>query len=165
MSEEPQLYILEIKGWFDEVLVEFLGKHEDIDLHPHLEHALLSKGKRIRPILVILAAESMGGSREDVADLALAFELVHTASLVHDDIIDHEELRRGLPSVRAKWSPDDALLAGDVVIALAMELVSAFHPTIIRKMAHAAFELAYGEFLELHFRLPETTAAATFLIL
>ncbi|NIQ06476.1 MAG: polyprenyl synthetase family protein, partial [Candidatus Korarchaeota archaeon] len=157
MSEVQRSYILEIKEWFDEMLVEFLDRYEDIDLHPHLEHALLSKGKRVRPIVVVLAAESMGGSRNDVADLALALELVHTASLVHDDIIDHEELRRGLPSVRTKWSPDDALLAGDVLIALAMELVSAFHPTIIRKMAHAAFELAYGEYLELHFHLSETT--------
>lgn len=157
MERNHGSYLLEIKEWFDELLSEFLHRYDGRNLHPQLRHALLSKGKRVRPILVGLAAESMDGSREEVANLAPTFELLHAASLVHDDIIDNEESRRDLPTVWNRWSKDDALLTGDVLIALAIDLISEFPSKLIHKTAQAAFDLASGEYMELHFQLPQTT--------
>src|SRR4030065_443158 len=78
-------------------LSNFVSRLSNLNLHPQIEYATLSQGKRLRPLLTILSAESVGGNRERVLSLALAFEFMHTATLFHDDIIDQDEMRRGRP--------------------------------------------------------------------
>ncbi len=122
-----------------------------LSLHPQIEYAVLSEGKRLRPLLVILSAESVGGDRTYVTPLALAFEFMHTATLVHDDIIDLDENRRGKPAVHRKWSVNDAILTGDALIALSVDLAAGYGESILKTVAKSALELCNGEHMDLAF--------------
>jgi len=148
-----KLYVSRTKSQVQSELAKFILRLSKLNLHPQIEYAVMSEGKRLRPLLVILSAESVGGSRDEVMPLALAFELMHTASLVHDDIIDQDEMRRGRPAVHKKWSMNDALLTGDALIALAIDLASGYGETTLKAVAQSALELCDGEDMDLTFSL------------
>lgn len=86
-----------------------------------IRYVLNLKGKRIRPLLTLLSAEAAGGRAEDGLAAAAAVELLHNFTLVHDDIMDEDELRRGLPTVHHKWDVSTAILAGDGLMGLAFQ--------------------------------------------
>jgi len=96
--------------------------------HPSLEQAveqlLASGGKRIRPAVVLLAGELLGESNNGLVTLAAAIEMLHTATLVHDDLIDGSVLRRGAPTLNARWSAGATVLTGDYIFARAAYLAS-----------------------------------------
>jgi len=94
------------------------------DLSAALDHLLTSGGKRIRPVLTLLVGGMFGGDPEKIVTLAAAIELLHTATLVHDDLIDGSLLRRGIATLNAQWSPAATVLAGDYVFARAAELAA-----------------------------------------
>jgi len=123
----------------------------ELNLRPQIEYAVLSGGKRLRPLLVVLSAESVGGNRNKVMPLALAFELMHTATLVHDDIIDQDDTRRNKPALHKKWSINDAILTGDALIALSVYLASGYGQTILQTVAQSALELCDGEHIDITF--------------
>src|SRR5437899_949976 len=77
------------------------------------EHVALAGGKRLRPILVLLSARLAGGPPGRAARLGCVVELLHTATLIHDDVVDQAPLRRGQPSANARWGPDASVLVGD----------------------------------------------------
>jgi geranylgeranyl diphosphate synthase type II len=81
-------------------------------------HALTSGGKRLRPLLVLLACAAAGGSESSALGAAVAVECLHNFTLVHDDVMDRSPVRRGRPTVHAKWNDGVAVLAGDQVLAL-----------------------------------------------
>ena len=113
----------------DEIhLVEDLLRHQADDAHPNLhvalEHLLNSGGKRIRPTLTLLAGRMLGAPKDRLITLAGAVELLHTATLVHDDLIDGAMLRRGNPTLNAQWSPPATVLAGDYMFARAARLAA-----------------------------------------
>lgn len=91
-----------------------------------MEYSLLSEGKRIRPILCIAAAESVGGKQSDVLPAACAIEMIHAYSLIHDDLpaIDNDLLRRGKPTCHAAFNEATAILAGDALLTLAFQVLS-----------------------------------------
>ena len=89
-----------------------------------LDYALLSGGKRVRPLLVVLSARICGCDDDGVYRLATAFEYLHTATLIHDDVIDNAGERRGLASVFKKYGLEAAILTGDFLHAFSMERVS-----------------------------------------
>src|SRR3990170_1197499 len=142
-------YFLRTNEQVDSELAKFVSSLSQLSLYPQIEYAVLSNGKRLRPLLVILAAESTGGNRSKVMPLALAFELMHTATLVHDDVIDQDEMRRGRPSLHKKWSINDAILTGDALIALAVNVASAYGENILKNVSQTALELCEGESLDL----------------
>lgn len=142
-------YFSKTKKQVESELSKFVATLAHLYIHPKIEYAALTEGKRFRPILVILAAESVGGNRSKVMPLALAFELMHTATLVHDDIIDKDEMRRGKPSLYKKWSINDAILTGDAIIALSINLASPYGETILKNVSQTALELCEGENLDL----------------
>lgn len=142
-------YFARTKKQIEMELSEFVSNLHQLDLYSEIEYAVLSKGKRFRPVLVILSAQSVGGKRSKVMPLALAFELIHTATLVHDDIIDQDEVRRGQPSLYKKWSINEAILTGDALIALSVSLASAYGETLLKKVAKSALELCEGERMDL----------------
>jgi geranylgeranyl pyrophosphate synthase len=112
------------------------------------EHILSAGGKRVRPRLTLLTYLAAGGrSIEEVAPVAAAIELVHTASVVHDDINDHGVLRRGRPSVNAIWGRTFALLTGDYLFTKVYELMAP-HKDLNIIMADAAVKLVEGETLQ-----------------
>jgi geranylgeranyl pyrophosphate synthase len=127
------------------------------NLKPHLEYALSSRGKKLRPLIVLLSAQSVGGDRNKVLSLALAFELMHTATLVQDDIIDEDEFRRGIPALYKKWSINTAVLIGDVLIALTVHLSSKYGEHILKMISQTAIELSSGEYMDTLFSLSSAT--------
>ncbi|NSL52297.1 heptaprenyl diphosphate synthase component II [Calidifontibacillus erzurumensis] len=87
-------------------------------------HLLQAGGKRIRPVFVLLSAKFGNYNIDEIKDVAVALELIHTASLVHDDVIDNAELRRGAPTIKSKWDNRIAMYTGDYIFARAVELMT-----------------------------------------
>ncbi len=96
--------------------------HHDLDAA--LQHLLSAGGKRLRPALALLVGEMLGADPERLTTLAAAIELLHTATLVHDDLIDGALLRRGIPTLNAAWSPAATVLTGDFMFARAARLAA-----------------------------------------
>ncbi len=92
-------------------------------------------GKRLRPSMALLACEATGGATSDAIPVALAVELVHNFSLVHDDIMDRDDTRRGRPTVHKKWSEPTAILAGDTLFALAFEALARIPDAVAHREA------------------------------
>jgi geranylgeranyl diphosphate synthase type II len=88
-----------------------------------IRYAVLGGGKRVRPLLVLLGCEAVGGKRQQALPAAIAFELVHAFSLVHDDLpaMDDDDLRRGRPTLHRRYDEATAILAGDALLAMAFE--------------------------------------------
>jgi geranylgeranyl pyrophosphate synthase len=156
-------YVQSVREFVDLRLKDLVSQQIALHLYPQLSYSLLSEGKRLRPILGILAAEATNGTREKVANLALAGELIHTASLVHDDIIDDDKFRRGKPTLHLKWSRDDAIVTGDALISLAISLAASYGEEILRTVANAALELCDGELMELKMNLQNSSEEDFFL--
>lgn len=94
------------------------------DLRAALEQILAAGGKRIRPTLGLLVGNMLGGPEDKLVTLGAAVELLHTATLVHDDLIDGSLLRRGMPTLNARWSPAATVLTGDFLFARAAKLAA-----------------------------------------
>ena len=80
-------------------------------------------GKMLRPALTLITAEAVGGDRQAALKSAAAIELIHTFSLIHDDIMDQDDMRRGMPAVHKVWGDDVAILAGDTLFSKAFEII------------------------------------------
>jgi len=87
------------------------------------DHLIKAGGKKLRPVMVILSCEAVGGRAADALKTAASMELIHTFSLIHDDIMDKDEMRRGKPSVHTLWGEPMAILAGDTLFSKAFETV------------------------------------------
>lgn len=108
-------------------------------------------GKRLRPLFILLAYRACGGSDakiEDAIDAAIALELIHSATLLHDDIIDSGMLRRGKPSAYARYGPAASLVAGDYLFCRAFELCGRFEERLVHAAARACIQLTEGEVME-----------------
>ncbi len=127
-----------------------LEPESDDLLYQVLEYGLLNGGKRIRPLLVVLSARLCGYRGEDVYKLGCAFEYLHAATLFHDDIIDNSDIRRGSPSVCKKFGTVAAILAGDFLHALAMEIVGKYcGGNGLEIFCNATRGMVDGEFMQL----------------
>lgn len=111
------------KTLIDERLRRFGERTEPQSLYEPTNYVLGGGGKRVRGVLVLLAADAVGGSAAAVVDAGAAVETLHNFTLVHDDIMDRAETRRGRPTVHTRWDEGTAILAGDVMIGLAYEAV------------------------------------------
>lgn len=103
----------------DEMLLNSITRKLPATLYEPLNYALNSGGKRIRPMMVIFSCETAGGSFESSANAAVALEMLHNFTLVHDDIMDNADTRRGELTIYKKWDCNVAILAGDQLIGLA----------------------------------------------
>ena len=116
-------------------------------------HVAAYKGKRIRPALVLFSGRCMGEISNEHIELAVAMELIHTATLVHDDILDEASLRRNSPTVNIKWGPDVAVMLGDYLLAQAFSLIAAFKsPEATRDLLRTTMTMCQGEIHQLHRR-------------
>jgi geranylgeranyl pyrophosphate synthase len=111
-------------------------------------HIINSNAKFIRPLLVLEFARILGYDPNEFVGLAESLELLHTASLVHDDIIDEEEIRRGAETVNKKYGGCTALLAGDALIAKAVSKAAPFGTSVVSAMSDSAMVTCAGEELE-----------------
>jgi len=110
---------------------------------------LIGKGKLIRPLLSLLISRGLGVKNERSLRLAVAIEFGHTASLIHDDIIDRSDFRRGTVSVHKQYGEELAILAGDALILMSNYIASELSGEIIREILHAGIKMCMGESLEL----------------
>jgi len=143
VSEELQLV--------EENLIRAIRSREQglTDISAHLVH---SGGKRVRPMVTLLAYFAFGGKRtQDIVDIATAIELIHTATLLHDDIIDGAETRRGKESAYKKFGLKSTLVAGDFLFIKAFEFAGKFDDTVVQWTADACTQLTEGEILQGNF--------------
>ena len=118
-------------------------------LEKAIEHLLKAPGKQIRPLLVLLSARMVGKVDDKVINVALALEMLHTATLVHDDVVDESDRRRGLPSLNAFLSNQVAVLSGDFILSKALECAALTEDIrVVRYISQVGQSLADGELLQ-----------------
>ena len=124
-------------------------------LYEPVAYVLSKGGKRFRPVLVLMASEALGVSVERAMPLALAVELIHDFSLVHDDIMDHADSRRGRPTVHVKYDSDTAILCGDTLLNMAMDTIAHVRTGDVRAhvkcLTRAVTSLCEGQALDKQF--------------
>lgn len=123
------------KDYFEQWTKEYIAhrKAEAKDVHSlfnAMEYSFFNGGKRFRPLLCFAVGEALGLKRENVVAFAAAVEMIHTYSLIHDDLpcMDNDSERRGLPTSHIKFSEDMALLAGDALLTEAFKVVASYYP-------------------------------------
>ncbi len=120
------------------------------DLRAALEHLLKAGGKRIRPTLGLLVGNMLGAPLEKVVTLGAAVELLHTATLVHDDLIDGSLLRRGMPTLNARWSPPATVLTGDFLFArAAITAAETDHLPLMKLFSETLATIVNGELTQM----------------
>lgn len=124
-------------------------------------HLLRAGGKRIRPAMVLLSAQFPGADFERVLPVAAAAEMIHMATLVHDDVVDKADTRRGRPTVNALWSNQVSVLTGDYLFAKAFSMFAQTgNNRVVKIMADVVFEMSKGELaqIESYFQSAQTEA-------
>ncbi len=121
-------YLLENRKFIDAAILELLpgeGSYPEV-IHKAMHYSLMAGGKRLRPSLVIAAAEAVGGDRQTVMPFAVATELIHTYTLIHDDLpaLDDDDLRRGKPTCHKAFGEAVAILAGDALLTQAFLMMT-----------------------------------------
>ncbi|MFX1301316.1 MAG: polyprenyl synthetase family protein [Promethearchaeota archaeon] len=130
-------------------------KGEPEILYEAAHHLILAGGKRLRSLVSLLCCEAVGGSIEKILPITVAAELLQTASLIHDDIIDKDDLRRGVPTVHVKYGHDIAILAGDFLIAQAFRIIGEHGtPELVVNISSGGVRMCEGEVVDL-FITPE----------
>jgi len=121
----------------------------DPGVEPYMDYICDTSGKRIRPALAILTGGATGGLTEDHINLGVILELIHMATLVHDDIIDGASTRRQVPTANAKWGNGMAVLLGDALFSHALTLSTGFNDLALsREISLASREVCQGEILQ-----------------
>lgn len=147
LNETIEYYVQLIEG------IDYKGNPEEL-YHP-INYILQLGGKRLRPVLVGMAAELFDGKKHEVDAIAKAIEIFHNFSLVHDDIMDNAPLRRGKKTVHEKWNTNIAILSGDVMLVKAYEELIKGNYTnlasIIQVFNQTAIEVCEGQQLDMNF--------------
>lgn len=160
--------IIEIKEAINKAIENYLYEKEPSNLYEAVKYLPFAGGKRLRPLIACLACEAVGGNFVNALPLAVALELIHTFTLVHDDIMDKDEERRGMPAVHVKFGESTAILAGDTLFAKAFEVASAIKDAeiakkILRNLAIMAKEICEGQQLDIEFEEMEYVEESQFL--
>lgn len=126
------------------------------ELYKASAHLIVNGGKRLRPYLVIKSCQMLGGNVNDAIHAASAIEMIHNFTLVHDDIMDNDEMRHGVPTVHTKFGMPLAILAGDVLFSKAFETVSISRikdssksAKLVARLAQACVEVCEGQVLDI----------------
>ena len=139
----------------DKELSELTFSNSPKSLYDPIDYILKIGGKRIRPYLVLLAAESFGGDYKKALGAALSVECFHNFTLMHDDIMDSANLRRGNETVHLKWDTNQSILSGDALLIYSYNLLQVYEPTIYKKLNNVlnnvALQVCEGQQLDLDF--------------
>lgn len=119
-------------------------------LYAPMAYLMRLPAKRVRPALTLMACELFGGRPEDALDEALGIELFHNFTLMHDDIMDHSPIRRGLPTVHVKWDVNAAILSGDAMLVKSYALMGR-DSRVLALFGQAALEVCEGQQLDMDF--------------
>ena len=123
--------ISELQALIKKTIDSVSFSQEPADLHDPITYTLNLGGKRIRPLLVLIGCDLFNGDPEEAGSAALAIELFHNFTLLHDDIMDRAPIRRGKETVYKKWNTNVAILSGDTMFALACEYLSRSNPDVL----------------------------------
>lgn len=115
------------------------------EIAPVLEHFIARSGKMIRPALVLLAGRSVGPTTEKHVEVAAMMEMIHDATLLHDDVVDDGLTRRGAPTINSIWGNESAVLLGDFVLSQVFKMTVDLDPTLARVVAETAVCVCEGE--------------------
>jgi len=144
----------------NDLIIDRLSSHVPM-VEKIAQYIIESGGKRLRPLLVLLSARALGYEREDHLKLAAVIEFLHTATLLHDDVVDTSDLRRGRSTANARWGNAPSVLVGDFLYARAFEMmVELGSLDIMRVLSHATAVIAEGEVQQLmNVRNPDLSEA------
>ena len=142
-------------------------KREPYGLYEPIEYTLAAGGKRVRPQLAMIASQLFGGKDEEVLPAALALEVFHNFTLLHDDVMDKADVRRGRPTVHVKWNENTAILSGDQMLIEAYKLLSEVPadklPTVLQLFNKMATEICEGQQYDVDFESQEHVAIEEYL--
>ncbi len=128
---------------------------EPRNLYQPISYILNLGGKRLRPVLTLLSCDLFGGNHKDALNAALAVEMFHNFSLVHDDIMDNATLRRGNETVHTKWNLNTGILSGDAMLVMTNQLFESYEDTLYKKLMvlfnKTALEVCEGQQLDIDF--------------
>jgi geranylgeranyl diphosphate synthase, type I len=154
---ELSLYLSSVAKTIDHMIDRYFIDRTG-DLNRASAHLLAAGGKRLRPAVVMLAADAVkAGSSDELLDAALALEITHTFTLIHDDIMDDDSLRRGVQTVHTKWDMPTGILAGDVLYARAFEHICKVNAKddakvrAVTMLAKACADLCEGQHMDMSF--------------
>jgi geranylgeranyl diphosphate synthase, type II len=137
------------------------------ELYEPITYILSVGGKRMRPALLLMACDLFGGDVQKAIDPALAIEVFHNFTLVHDDIMDNAPLRRGKMTVHEKWDPNVAILSGDVMLVQAYRFIMQVDDTILRQVIdvfnNTAIGVCEGQQFDMNFERQDSVAIDTYL--
>jgi len=151
----------------------FIEKVVNLENEPKLlyraaRHIIDAGGKRLRPFLVLKSCKLVGGREENAIPTAAALELLHTFTLLHDDIMDKDEKRRGVPTVHNKWGVPIAIVAGDLLFAKVYEVITKFTDAkhvapkrlvqVLKEISEATVTICEGQTLDMMFESKETVS-------
>ena len=148
-------------------ILQLNWKREPYGLYEPIEYTLAAGGKRVRPQLAMIACELFDGKAEEIAPAAMALEVFHNFTLLHDDVMDHALVRRGRPTVHIKWNENTAILSGDQMLIEAYKLLSGVPadklPTILQLFNKMATEICEGQQYDVDFENQESVALDNYL--
>jgi len=161
--------LLRRSGMISGAIEELLPVVHPRGLYAAGRHLVDAGGKRLRPSMLLLAAEAVGGDPAAVVPAAVSIELVHNFTLIHDDIMDNAETRRGRPAVHVKWDEAGAILAGDTLYSKAFEILtaSAAQPeemvASVKMLAKTCAAICEGQWLDMEFERRDEVTEAEYL--
>ena len=142
-------------------------KREPYGLYEPIEYTLAAGGKRVRPQLTMIASQMFGGKDEEVLPAALALEVFHNFTLLHDDVMDKADVRRGRPTVHVKWNENTAILSGDQMLIEAYKLLSGVSadklPSVLQLFNQMATEICEGQQYDVDFESQEQVTIEEYL--
>jgi len=137
------------------------------ELYAPIDYILKIGGKRLRPILTLFAAEVFGTSSKEAIYAAVAIEMFHNFSLIHDDIMDEAPLRRGNETVHQRWNLNTGILSGDAMLILAYQYFENYKPEVFRELAKlfskTALEVCEGQQLDINFETREDVTISEYI--
>ncbi len=157
----------DLKNIIDAKLTTALEGRAPLSLYKPVDYILVSPAKRLRPILVLFSAASVGGKPENVYNAALAVEMLHNFTLIHDDIMDNADTRRGLETLHKIYDVNTAILAGDALMAVAYEYllkdVRKEHLQVPYLFTRGLIEVCEGQSLDKDFEVRDTVTLEEYL--
>ncbi len=159
--------INELINKINEEIVKLDISGDPKELYEPIEFSLQNGGKRIRPLMTLIACDMFGGNTDQVMSSAIGLEIFHNFTLVHDDIMDQAPIRRGKPTVYKKWDTNTAILSGDVMFALAYQYLlnspEKYLSRVLNVFNDTVIQVCEGQQYDMNFEISENVTEAEYL--
>jgi geranylgeranyl diphosphate synthase type II len=157
------------KRLIDDKTSSFIQKNEPVTLYKPLKYILNGGGKRIRPVLLLFSCEAAGGNPLDAVNAAIAVEILHNFTLIHDDIMDNADSRRGKETIHKVWDSNVAILAGDNLVGLAYESLlktqSADISKVVKEFTTGIIEVCEGQSFDKEFEIRKDVTLTDYMMM